>query len=296
MGKPNNTRAKRTGIAAVIGASLMWAIEPSLIKLAFDGSSVVQTAAVRATVVAMVALLYVVITGSSLKISRRHLSKIAFIALAGTVIADLLYIWALSMVPVINAVLIGHMQPVFIVLAGFLVLKEDRLVRSDLVGIPILIIAGLLVSTRTPGNLVALKLGAFGDLIVLGATFAWAVTGIVARKYLREVNTGVLTFYRFAFASVALVSVNFTVSPGFSFNIYHVFVGIVVGAGYILYYEGLKRAKAAQVAATELSTPFFAALLGFLILGEIVTIMQGFGIAALFAGVYFLSRKEEVPF
>jgi len=73
-------------------------------------------------------------------------------------------------------------------------------------------------------------------------------------------------------------------------------LGLTVGVGTILYYEGLKRIKAAQVSAIELSTPLFAALLSFLILRESVTTMQIFGIALLIVGVYFLSRKEEAYF
>ena len=79
-------------------------------------------------------------------------------------------------------------------------------------------------------------------------------------------------------------------------NIHQVLVGLTVGAGTIPYYEGLKRIKAAQVSALELSTPFFAALLGFLILGEWVTVMQISGTVLLFIGVCFLSKKEEAYF
>ncbi|MBI2654908.1 EamA family transporter [Candidatus Woesearchaeota archaeon] len=61
----------------------------------------------------------------------------------------------------------------------------------------------------------------------------------------------------------------------------------------MLYYEGLKRLKAAQVGALELSTPFFAAILSFFILGEVTTLFQIIGIVLLFMGVYFLSKHEE---
>jgi len=61
-----------------------------------------------------------------------------------------------------------------------------------------------------------------------------------------------------------------------------------------LYYEGLKRIKAAQVSAVELSTPFFAAILGFVVLGEGVTLLQVGGFFLLLIGMYCLSKKEEV--
>jgi drug/metabolite transporter (DMT)-like permease len=46
----------------------------------------------------------------------------------------------------------------------------------------------------------------------------------------------------------------------------------------------------------ELSTPFFAALLAFLVLREGVTVMQISGMVLLFVGVCFLSKKEEAYF
>ena len=76
-------------------------------------------------------------------------------------------------------------------------------------------------------------------------------------------------------------------------NTYQVLVGIIVGIGTILYYEGLKKLKAAQVGALELSTPFFAAILSFFILGEVTTFMQVIGMVLLFIGIYFLSKHED---
>jgi drug/metabolite transporter (DMT)-like permease len=52
--------------------------------------------------------------------------------------------------------------------------------------------------------------------------------------------------------------------------------------------------KAAQVGALELATPFFAAILGFIVLKEFVTPMQIAGILFLGGGIYCLARKEDV--
>lgn len=288
---------KTTGVAAIIGASLMWAFEPIFAKLAYESSDYLQTSAIRAIGVAVTALVYVVLTNKgNLKVTRKQLSVLVYIALAGTMVADLLYLFALEKIPVINAVLIGHMQPIFVVLIGYFLLREDKLTGYDYLGICIMIAAGLLVTTKTPENLTAMKLGAAGDLLVLLATVAWATTGIAMRKYLRQLNAGVVTFYRFSIASIIFVTYLLLTSTIILSSIYQILVGVTVGIGTILYYEGLKRIKAAQVSALELSTPLFAALLSFLILREFVTIMQIFGIVLLIVGVYFLSRKEEAYF
>ena len=331
---------KQKGVLAVLGASCMWAIEPICAKLAYRNSGFLETSAFRALGATLIALVYALATnGGSLAMRRKEWPAILYLAIAGTVCADLLYYYALTSVPVINAVLIAHMQPLFIVLIGFLVLKEDRLFRSDYIGIAILIVSGTLVATRTLDNLLHVRLGTKGDLMVLGATAAWASTAIVMRKYLRHLNAGIITFYRFLIAGIvlsvfatwqaidpaqigapeslqagaqalsqtgaqalsqagALVS-----SPGSTDasswgtwpfpNPYQLIAGLVVGVGTLLYYEAMKRIKAAQVSALELSAPFFAAGLAYLTLGERATPMQITGILLLIVGIHFISRKDH---
>jgi drug/metabolite transporter (DMT)-like permease len=286
--------SKKTGTLAILGASLMWAFEPIFAKLAYANSDFLQTSAIRAIGVVVVAILYVILRGRrNLKVTRRQFSKLIYLALAGTIFGDLVYFYALTRIPVLNAVLIAHMQPIFIVLIGFFFLKEDKLTKFDYIGIGTMIIAGILVTTQTLENLSAVKLGTAGDVYVLLATVAWATTTIVVRKYLRDLDAGVVTFYRYLIASAVFIAYLSLHSSLVLSNIYQILVGVIVGAGTILYYEGLKRIKAAQVGALELSTPFFAALFGFCILGERVTVMQITGIALLFVGVCLLSKKEE---
>jgi drug/metabolite transporter (DMT)-like permease len=308
---------KQKGVLAVLGASSMWAIEPICAKLAYKTSGVLETSAFRAIGVTLIALVYALATNrGSLAMRRKEWPAILYLALAGTVGADLLYYYALTTVPVINAVLIAHMQPVFIVLIGFLLLKEDKLFRSDYIGIAILILSGTLVATRTLDNLAQIRLGTPGDLIVLAATALWASTAIVMRKYLRHLNAGIITFYRFLAAwcvlhflvmaqGIRLLAERTHASSQPSSlvpdlgtyplpaNVYQLLAGLVVGVGTLLYYEAMKRIKAAQVSALELSAPFFAAGLAYLTLGERATPMQITGILLLIVGVHFISRKEH---
>jgi len=298
-------RSKSIGILTILAASVMWAIEPVVARLIRENASLgsdlelaLNTALIRAAGMVLVGFVYVLITNKgSLKIRRADLPALVYISIAATLVADTLYIYALvGQLPVVNAVLIAHMQPIFIVLIGFFILKEDKLSRNDYAGIVIMIAAGLLVTTGTFSNLISLKLVTLGDMFVLFSTVLWATTAIAVRKHLTQLNAGVITFYRVALALIVFLIV---VLPRSSFELsngYQVLLGGVVGVGSVLYYEGLKRLKAAQVSALELFTPFFAALLAFLFLGEGVTVMQAGGIALLFVGVYFLSKREEVCF
>jgi drug/metabolite transporter (DMT)-like permease len=284
---------KHLGVVTILLASIMWAIEPILAKLSYENSDFLHTSAIRAIVAALTAFLYIILTRKSpLKVTRQQLSPLIYIAIVGTLVADFMYFFALSQVTVINAVILGHMQPIFIIALGFFLLKSDTLTKFDYLGISLMIIAGLLVTTRTIENLFAFRFGALGDLIVISATIAWATSAIVMKKYLTSMNAGVITFYRFFFPTLIFAVYLGVTSSLIISNIYQVFIGVIIGVGTILYYEGLKLLKAAQVSGLELSTPFFAAILAFLFLNEIITSMQIIGIALLFGGVYLISKKE----
>jgi len=290
--------ARSIGILSVLLASLLWALEPVLAKLSYQNSDFEHTLAVRAILVTLTALIYVVMTNrGNLRIDRRQLSALVYVAFAANVFGDIAYFLALTRIPVVNAVLIGNLQPIFIVMLGFMVLREERLRKFDYVAILVMVTAGVLIATRSLENLMAFRLGTYGDLIVLTATVAWSTTTIAFRKYLKEMNAGVVTFYRFLFASLVFAAYLVSSSGFAAVNVYQIMIGIVVGIGTILYFEGLKRNKAAEVSSLELSTPLFAAVLGFLVLGELVTQLQFVGMSLLVIGVFFLSRRQEpVPY
>ncbi len=286
---------KTVGLITILLASIMWAIEPIFVKLSLETSDFIQTNAIRAIFALLIAFIYILIKRKpkEMKISKKEVAPMIYIALVATLFADFMYVFSLSHVSVVNAVIIGHMQPVFIVLFGIFILKTDKLTYFDYIGILIMILSGILVTTGTLENLMNFKFGTIGDLFVLSAAIAWATTAIVTRKYVKHLNTGVLAFYRFSIAAVVLSIFLIVNNRFFIANYYQVAVGIIIGIGTILYYESLTRIKAAQTSALELSTPVFAAVLAYFMLSEVPTIMQFVGVGLLLLGLYFISRKEE---
>jgi len=275
---------KKIGIISILIASLMWALEPIFTKLAYQlNSDFIQTSAIRAIVIT---------NKSDIMIKKRDISTLFYVAIIGTLIADLFYFYALTKIPVINAVLIGHMQPIFIIFIGLIFLKSDKISKFDIIGIILMIMSGIFVTTRNFQNIALLKFGTEADLLVLVATIAWASTTIIVRRNLKHLSAGTITFYRFLFASLFFIIYLGVLNNNIQINIFQLLIGLIVAIGTILYYFGLKRIKAAQVSAIELSTPFFAAILGFFILEEKLTSLQIFGIFLLLFGIFFISKKE----
>ncbi len=291
-----NRNGKTAGVLAVLGASAMWGLEPIFAKLSFQSTDFQNTFATRILFCLVVICIYLLIKRpAGFRIETKYLPWLVYLSLAATLFADFIYTYALTRVMVINAVLIGHLQPIFIVIIGFFWLKTDRLTKFDYSGILLMIIAGLLVTTRTLYNLRMLRFGGIGDLYVMLATIAWATTAITTRKYLKELDAGVIAFYRFLFAGVIFFGYMLFAKGIKITNIYQVLLGFTIGIGTILYYEGLKRIKAAQVSALELSTPFFATFLGYVVLREKNTLLQLAGLVFLVIGILFLAKHEDFP-
>lgn len=286
---------KRIGVLVTLGASVMWALEPIFAKLSYRSTDYLNTFATRILFSFLVIAVYLIATGKRVIVAPTYIPKLMYVSLAATLFADLMYIYALTRVPVINAVLIGHMQPVFIIVIGTFLLTHEGLTKYDYAGIVFMLVAGFLVTTKTIGNLMTLQFGTIGDLYVLLATIAWSTTAIVARTYLKELPAVVIAFYRFLFAGIIFLPYQLVTNGITVVSIHQILIGIAIGAGTILYYEGIRLIKAAQVAALELSTPFFATFLGFCVLREYITVMQGVGTFCLLGGIYCLARKEDIP-
>jgi drug/metabolite transporter (DMT)-like permease len=283
-------------------AASIWAVEPVLArfssKLSGGETDFLYITTARAFFTMMIGLLYVLIRRTKFHVSKRQFSAIALTALVSSVAADLIYFYCLLIIPALNAVLLGHLQPIFIIVMGYAFLKDDRLTIYDYMGILLMIFAGVLVISRTGDNLLHFNIGSYGDFLVILATILWSAGSVIMRRNIRGLDAGVITVYRFMIATAVYLVFLFikyhsdlSLLPGL--NRYLVILGCLVGLGYILYYEGLRRIKAAQVGAIELAGPVFAALFGFIFLKEHVTLLQIGGIAILFPGIYLLSRRES---
>ena len=70
----------------------MWATEPVLAKLAHRKADFLETSAIRALFLTLVAFTYGLFTDpSGLKVERKRLLVLIYLAIAGTLVADLLY-------------------------------------------------------------------------------------------------------------------------------------------------------------------------------------------------------------
>ncbi len=284
---------KVLGILFGVGAGAMWAIEAILGKLLFSSFTFIQVTASEVFFAALTAFVYIIARREGVRFSGRNLGSFLVVGLVGTVFAPLMFFLGLTQTLAVNATLIAHLQPLFVAIFGFFVLKE-RLHKRDVAAGILAIFAVVLITGRTVDNLASLRLGNFGDLVVFFATLGWAIVAIPGKQLTKEVSSVVIVGYRFLIASIVFIPVLLYSNQLVINSIHQVLLGIVVGLGYIFYYEGLRRVKASQVALCELSSPFFAAILAWSFLGEKTTLMQISGAILLIMGLYILTQEKSI--
>jgi drug/metabolite transporter (DMT)-like permease len=277
----------------ILIATIVWAIDPVVIKLSYSNATFVQTLGIRAIPMVIIAFFYILITNkASFKITKKEFSALFYLALFGSIIGDLIYFYSIGKISVVNYSVIGHLQPIFVLLIGYFFLKTDKITKYDYIGILFMFFAAFFVVAKDMDSLKSFSIGTKEDYFLLIATISWSTTAIMARKYLSNTNAGITTFYRFGIGAVILITYLICTNAFYVSNFYQILDGILAGFAIILYYESMKRLKAAQVTSLELTSPFFAAVFGLIFLGEFVTIMQMAGMALLIFGIYFLSKKE----
>jgi drug/metabolite transporter (DMT)-like permease len=285
---------KTLGVLLILGAATMWALDVILIKLSYYNASFTDTMTIRALGILLVATGYVFITNKgSFKLKKSEAVAALASGLLGSTIASVLYLYALQTTTAFTATFLGHLQPLFVIIMAHLFLSHEKLNRSEKIGFVLMILAGFLVTTRTVENFTQLHFGTTGHVLMIIAAILWSTTVIFARKYLQEANAGLVAFYRFAITSVIIVTYTVVTSEVTIANMYQVIVGITTGIGLILWYEGARYIKGVVISALELFGVFCTGILGYFILNETVTWMQGVGMILLIAGVWYLSRDEE---
>jgi len=283
---------KALGVLFGVSAGAMWAIETILGKIMLSSLSFIQITASEAFFAAITTFLYILLSGASMKIKNAGLIDILSVGLIGTVLAPLAYFFGLTMTYAVNATLIAHLQPFFVSIFGFFFLKEE-MCKHDLIGGFLIGFAVILITGRTLDNIMDLKLGNTGDLVVLLATMGWAFVAIPGKRLTKHASSVTIVAYRFFVASTVFLPLLLFTNQLVIKSIYQVLLGIIAGLGYIFYYEGLKRMKTSQIALTELSSPFFTSIFAWILLEEYITIIQIVGASLLAAGLVILTGENS---
>ncbi|KAA2261046.1 EamA family transporter [Solihabitans fulvus] len=230
---------------------------------------------------------------------RERLAVLA-VGAGSSAVATALFTSAFRLGDPITPLVLQKFQPVFAVLAAFLLLGERITARYLVFALPALAGAWLLAF---PDPLHVKVAAAQAALLALAAAALWAAGTVLGRLLSRRLAPWDLTVLRYAVglpaAGVVAAAQGVSVVPGWDNALGLVLLALVPGLlALSLYYVGLRATPAARATIAELAFPVTAALLGVSLLGARLSGSQWLGFAVVVAAVTALGwheRTSRVP-
>lgn len=216
------------------------------------------------------------------------------LALSGLMFTGDLVAWhsAIRLSGVANATFLGNLAPLVVTLGAWLIFRE-RITWGFLLGLGVAIAgAALLMGSSAlgaSGNL-------FGDSLGIVTSLFYGAYLLTIKQLRVGLPTGTVMAISSAFSCVGLTAAAFVLNeaslPATLFG-WSMLVGIALitqAGGQALIAMAFRHLTASFASATMLINPVLAALLGWLILGEALSPLQGAGCAVVLSGVALAQR------
>lgn len=233
------------------------------------------------------------------KVSWKYLLAIAVI---GGAFAFLLFFTGLKLTTAGRGAFLHKTLPLYVALLAFIFLKE-KITRRQVFALALMFLGTCFIyyADISPSELwLNPKLG---DILIIGATFFWAVENIIARKAMIKGETNfVVVFSRMFFGGLILFGVillqnkyNLLLSlrPEQALNI---FISTAILTLYVFFwYWSIKLINVSKATTLLLLSPVVSLIIGSVFLGEPTPLLQIIGSAMILIGAYLVSRiKSEI--
>lgn len=223
---------------------------------------------------------------------------LSFVAILEGALAPTLIFAALSLTMVNNVVLIGRIEPPLTLALSVLLLKErvNRWVVAGAIASFIGVLLTILLQS-SGANMVHLG-GLFqvgkGELFTAGWAVCIAISTIICKVKLRQIPLGIFTVFRTVVGTIIFCIIVLKL-----FGIHHFvdilspflwkwmlfYSGVIVVAGQLCFFTGLKKSTASDVSLASSFGPVAGILAAYLILGEAPTLAQYIGGIIIMCGI-----------
>ncbi len=296
---PSSTRTQAIGVAMYLIAAILFALNGSVAKAQIEaGLSPAQVTEIRTLGCALLLLAFIGVTKPrSLRVRRQEIPFLLLFGVLAYALTPFLYFLSVELLPVAIAALLAFLAPVLVAL-------WLRFVKREPVGGGIwvalaLVIAGLLLVSQVWSGMTLNALGVFYGLLTAAALAAYLLLGEEGAKR-RDVMS--LAFWGFAIATVTWsilapwwnfpwATLSATTSmfdgavtgiPVWSLVVLMIVVSVVP---FVLVLMSLQRIGAQRGGIIGTTEPVWAAIIAFVLLGEVISPIQGLGGLIVLAGV-----------
>ncbi|OGI94335.1 hypothetical protein A3A03_03290 [Candidatus Nomurabacteria bacterium RIFCSPLOWO2_01_FULL_40_18] len=240
------------------------------------------------------------------KLSSREWWLIVLIAILSGLFGTLWFTTALGKVQYITVsvvFLLQKLQPIFAITTARIFLKE-RLDARYIKWALLAIVAAYFVTF--PNGQVNFATGegtVIAALYALGAAFAWGSSTTFSKMLLGKIDFKVSTFYRFLVTVIVVLPVLLLFGKGSSLSAptlsqfgFLALIAISTGmVALLIYYKGLAKTPVHISTILELTFPFVAILLDFIVNHTVLSFTQWFVALVLVFSIYQISILREKP-
>jgi len=226
------------------------------------------------------------------KITVKDFEALAFVILCGSLIAPLLLLNGLNQTTAINASLLLNAEALFTALIAFVFLGE-RGARKEYLGIVMLLIGVVFVTTNGEFRKLTLTENIAGNLLIVGACLFWGIDNSLSRFLSKKRDIISITGLKCFIGGLALLAIAFVIGVPFSIPLVSVPYLLSVGAfsiafSILLFLFALRKIGSMRTGVIYSTSSLFGAVLAFLILREAFSFVQLVAGTIMLLGVYVL--------
>jgi len=234
-------------------------------------------------------------TKTETRIIRKDYLILLFVVLFGSVVAPYLYIYGLDKTTAVNASFLSNSEPLFTALLAFLVLKE-RGKPKDYVGILIIALGAVFLTTNAEFQKLSLTSQFFGNLLIMAAGFSWSLDNNLSIFLSKKRDIIFITALKCLLGGATLLLLSFPLGIKVQIPLltlpYLCSAGALsIGFSVLLFLFALREIGAMKTGVIFSTASLFGALTAFLVLKEELTLVQLIAGMMMLAGVLLMYKR-----
>lgn len=291
----STSRLTSGAMLTLVVLGTIWGVNMVTIKISNQGLAPVTSAALRSGVASLLLMAWMVFRGIKL-FHRREI--VLWGAWAGILfgIEFLLMYAGLDRTSASRGIVLLYTCPFWVAAGAHIYLPNDRLTWSKSMGLLLAFMGTASVMGQHALTFESETL--YGDLLALGAGFAWGVTTLVIKKHLAgKVDAISSLHYQLFFSLLILIPgslileprpvLNFTTATALALGYQSIIVALL---SYLTWFVLIHKFPASRVASFAFFGPVMGVLAGGILLKEPMPPTLLLGLAGIAAGIYLVNR------
>lgn len=228
-------------------------------------------------------------------IYRRDYLYLILVVISGSLVAPFLYMYGLSETTAVNTSLLLNTESLFTVIIAFIFLRE-RAAKKDYVGMILIIIGAIFITTSGEFMNLELTKGIFGNILVIGACLFWGIDNNLSKFLSKKQDLLLITILKCSIGGIILLILSMVIGITFILpltTIPYIFTvgALSIGFSIILFLFALREIGAMKTGVIFSTSSLIGALFAFIVLGESITAIQIIAGFIMLYGIYLLYKK-----